>query len=730
MEMESATTITGAYERGHGLRIWNLPEGIRSGNKEVVHSFEGTPLKGNGFMSKLIHPVFKKPVQSFCGSLKSLRPINLELVSGSELEPVWDYLVKQFHYLGYQNLFGHRLKYLALSGEHPVAALSWSAAALKVRVRDRFIGWSEEQRKTYLGRIANNSRFLILPWVLVPHLASHVLSLNIRRLARDWEREFHQPLWLLETFVDPSRFKGTSYKAANWHFIGQTRGYGKEGQTYVHHGSVKEVYLYVLEPHFRKSIGCESKPYEPFPRPPPSLEKVEELKMILNHAHWNPELVPWVTLTEKDIKRMAEELVQFHQHFHDCFGRTEHQRLGLAYLSGLMSNMKAKSAEPVALEFLGEEGVRSLQRFMKECRWDHETMELKNQILLSPLISDPQGMINVDSCEFIKKGKESVGVSRQYCGAIGKVENCQSGVFVGYSSEKGYGLLTGRLYMPEIWFSPEYAQRRKENWVPKDLTFQTKLEIALELIHQVVGTQLFPGQWIGCDATFGSDSHFLQSLPNNYYYFADVRSDAQVFVKKPRVSLPSYSGRGPRPKRLHLVPGQPQPKTVAEIAHVARRRWKSVNLAEGAKGPIVAKVTRLRVHPSRNGLPQDTSVWLFIRKTADGKMLYSFFNAPMDMPLAEMCKASMMRWPIEQCFEEGKGQLGMDHYEHRSWPAWHRHMIYVFLGLHFMLRLRIRFKKNSSPHFATSTEADCGNIPSTLPDFGRSNRNRQIPYAS
>ena len=261
-----------------------------------------------------------------------------------------------------------------------------------------------------------------------------------------------------------------------------------------------------------------------------------------------------MTLTEKDVKRMAEELVKFHQHFHDCFGRIEQQRLGLAYLSGLMSNLPAKSAEPMALEFLGERNVRSLQRFMKTYLWDHEAMELKHQVLLSPLIADPQGMINVDSSEFIKKGKESVGVSRQYCGAIGKVENCQSGVFVGYSSEKGYGLLTGRLYMPEIWFSPEYAQRRKDNLVPEDLAFQTKIQIALELIHQVVQTQLFPAQWIGCDATFGSDAHFLKSLPEGSYYFADVRSNTQVFLEKPKVQLPPYSGRGRKPKRPRLSP--------------------------------------------------------------------------------------------------------------------------------------------------------------------------------
>ncbi|MBM4305922.1 MAG: DUF4338 domain-containing protein [Deltaproteobacteria bacterium] len=219
--MESAIPITGAYERGNGLET-GLLEALYSGGTGMVRLFRGGDLKGSRPMSNISVPFFKKPVETLFGTLKSLRPITLELVSGTDLEPVWDYLVKQYHYLGYQKLLGRRLKYLALVGEHPVAALSWSAAALKIGVRDRFIGWSDAQRKNFLDRIANNSRFLIFPWVLVPRLASHVLSLNIRRLARDWEQRFHQPLWLLETFVDPSRFKGTSYKAANWKCIGHT----------------------------------------------------------------------------------------------------------------------------------------------------------------------------------------------------------------------------------------------------------------------------------------------------------------------------------------------------------------------------------------------------------------------------------------------------------------------------------------------------------------------------
>lgn len=339
MEMESVIPITGAYERGHGVGNFDRPEGmIRSGGEGFLRPFDS-----EGFMAKFSSPFLQKPFEIFQGTLKSLRPVTLELVSGSELEPVWDDLVKQYHYLGYQKLFGHRLKYLARIGDHPVAALSFSAAALKVGVRDWFIGWSEDQKKSYLNRIANNSRFLILPWVQVPHLASHVLSLTIRRLPRDWEQQFHQPLWLLETFVDPSRFKGTSYKAANWKCLGHTDGFGKVGRGYVHHGSSKEVYVYVLEPRFRKIIGCEPKPYDLFHRPPLSLEKVEELKMILRQAHWNPELVPGMTLTEEEVKRLAEELVQFHEQFHDCFGRIEHRRLGLAYISGLMSKLEAKS---------------------------------------------------------------------------------------------------------------------------------------------------------------------------------------------------------------------------------------------------------------------------------------------------------------------------------------------------------------------------------------------------
>lgn len=175
--------------------------------------------------------------------------------------------------------------------------------------------------------------------------------------------------------------------------------------------------------------------------------------MLLEHCRWHPELTADLNIDPNDIERFAEELVDFHQLFHHCYGRIEHQRLGLAYFSGLMSNAKGKSVEPIALELLDKKSVRPLQMFMKNYRWDHKAMQRTHQAMLAPMIGSADGMITVDPSEIAKKGKESVGVARQYCGSVGKVENCQSGVFVGYSSDKGYGLLNGRLYMPKSLFS-------------------------------------------------------------------------------------------------------------------------------------------------------------------------------------------------------------------------------------------------------------------------------------
>ncbi len=663
--------------------------------EEIVTSFGGEMQWKQIMNNEVAYSGAQMGIIPLRGELSLLPPVTVEVVSQTAREPLWDELVRRHHYLGYQRLLGRRLKYLAFIEKHPVAALSFSAPALRLGVRDRYIGWSDEQRERLLDRIVGNSRFIIFPWVEVPHLASQVLSRALRRLQRDWQERYGIEVWLVETFVDPARFRGTSYKAANWRCLGSTYGSSKHGRGYIYHGLIKEVYVYVIEPKFRKLIGCQQKP----PRPSRSLN-VEAYKMIIRPENWNPDVVPWMKLTEDDVVTMASELMKFHEQYHDCFGRIEHRRLGLAYISGLLSNSQAKSVEPIALELLGASAVSSLQKFMKTYRWSHEAMQRKHQEFLSEEIATADGMLTVDSCESVKKGKESVGVARQYCGEVGKVENCQSGVFVGYSSKKGYGLLSCRLYMPQRWFTEEYEQRRKDTLVPEKLVFQTKPQIACDLINEMVQSKRFPAKWVGCDAVFGSDWAFLESISSNLFYFASIHSNTKVFLKKPRVGLPLYNGRGPRPQKPYVLRGCPF--TVREVAHSKKCSWSKVVLAEGAKGPIIADVACLRVYPSRDGLPYGNPLWLFIRRTRDGEIKYAFSNAPVDIPFEELCNASTMRWPIEQCFQDGKSYLGMDQYEHRSWPAWHRHMIYVFLALHFLLRLRLRLKKNSCFDFAAS----------------------------
>jgi SRSO17 transposase len=626
-------------------------------------------------------------------TLPEVRPLlRLELVSGRGDERLWDELVRRYHYLGYRQMVGCRLKYLVFHQDRPIAALGWRAAALKVEVRDRFICWSREQRTQYLKRVANNNRFLIVPWVHVPHLASHLLSRTTRLLVRDWHAVYGQKLFLLETFVDGRRFMGTSYKAANWMHVGQTKGYTKKGKSFVWHGERKEVWLYVVDREFRRKLDFVQR--SPSQWSPRVLQREGELAMMIRQVDWNPELMPRMDISARDLEKVAEELERFHKEFSRYYRRCEQHRLGLAYLRGLMSSLERKTAEGIALLLLDPVSVRRLQDFITNYSWDHEGMLGAYQEALAGLIGDPEdeGMLNVDSSETVKKGKESVGVARQYCGNLGKVENCQSGVFVGYASERGYGLLDCQLFLPQQWLTEEYAERRQKCQIPQGLEFRTKLQIARELIQGVRERGLFRPRWVGGDCTFGSSWAFLDEVGRDYWYFANVKSDTLVWTDQPRMRVPRYRGRGKRPRKPRVVSGGPV--TVAKVASDPDLDWRYVKLVEGAKGPIMADVACLRVIPSRDGMPKK-GCWLFIRRYPDGELRYALSNAPKSISFRKLKRAATLRWPIEQCFQEGKEQLGMDHYEHRSWPGWHRHMLFVFLAQLFLLRLRDRFKKKA-----------------------------------
>jgi len=189
------------------------------------------------------------------GKLSDLRPIELVLVRRSPLERLYRSLIEEHHYLGYRRPVGEHLEYLAMSQGEPVACLGWSSAPRHIGCRDRYLGWAKEQRLKNLSRIVINTRFLILSWVRVPHLASHLLGLSARRISQDWAKMYHHEVVWLETFVDPERgFEGTCYKAANWVYLGQTTGRGKDDQTKKANRSLKLVFGYPLRKDFRQVL--------------------------------------------------------------------------------------------------------------------------------------------------------------------------------------------------------------------------------------------------------------------------------------------------------------------------------------------------------------------------------------------------------------------------------------------------------------------------------------------
>jgi hypothetical protein len=183
---------------------------------------------------------------SISSSLKECLPIRIEPIRWTPHEPLFNTFLSAYHYLGYCQFVGAHLKYMAFSKQRPLACLGFAVAAWRLNCRDRFIGWDDEARKRNLHLIANNVRFLILPWVKVPHLASHLLSLIAKRISSDWKRVYGYPIVLLETFVEKERFFGTCYKAANWIKVGETCGRGRNDRYNQNKGPIKAVFVYPL----------------------------------------------------------------------------------------------------------------------------------------------------------------------------------------------------------------------------------------------------------------------------------------------------------------------------------------------------------------------------------------------------------------------------------------------------------------------------------------------------
>lgn len=405
-------------------------------------------------------------------------------------------------------------------------------------------------------------------------------------------------------------------------------------------------------------------------------------------------------VTRQAGRTAVNELVNYHQQFEQFFRRREQLDWSWFYLCAQLSDLERKTIEPMVLYLLGAipNAIRDLQRFMSESRWDVRPLMIHLQTLAAKWLGEGDAVMIVDGSGFPKQGKHSIGVAHQYCGHLGKIANCQQGVFLAYASRQGYSFLDERLYLPQEWFAADHRQKRQACGLPATVKFQTEMELALDMLQELNGRGVVPFQWIAYDESYGKNPAFLAATAALHkWYMAEVPSDTRVWLRTPRIEDPGQGAMG-RP-RLHkrVRRTAPAPEEVrAWILQLPKTAWHRHWIHEGSKGPLLAEFAVLRVTPIQDRLPSIRQ-WLICRRRFEPHAEVKFYlsNAPSNCSIQELVRVSGLRWPIETALQEAKGEVGMDHYELRTWLGWHHHMFQTFMAHLFLVRLRLLFKKNS-----------------------------------
>ena len=405
------------------------------------------------------------------------------------------------------------------------------------------------------------------------------------------------------------------------------------------------------------------------------------------------EAPPPFAIAQGDVEGFLYELRSFHDAFRSCFPRREPREHFFRYMVGQFSRLERKSIEPMALAVNGG-NVRAMQRFVSDAIWDEAQMRHIYHQLVYEDMGTPDGVVIVDESGFPKKGKDSVGVARQYCGTLGNVENCQVGVFAAYASPHGYALVDQQLFLPEPWFTEDYAERCSKCEVPTNLAFQTKPQLAGAMVRTLFQEGVLPVKYVVADCLYGNSADFLAAVEACWgvTYLVAIPADTRCWLHGPVMQTHSYRYRGkPRTKRI-VTPKDSHPPTVEMIAkRLPETCWYRRTVSEGTKGPIVYEFTKRQVTLCREGRP-DRAVWLVLKRTVGAEPSYWYYisNAPLSTRLPTFVWLSGVRWAIEQGFEEAKTELGMDHYEVRKHPGWQHHMLICMLAHFFLWHVKIR----------------------------------------
>lgn len=413
--------------------------------------------------------------------------------------------------------------------------------------------------------------------------------------------------------------------------------------------------------------------------------------------------VPKFELDRDDIVDFAQELKGFHENFADCFQRSESRENFFRYMSGQFCQLERKSIEPIAIAIEGGK-IRAMQRFVSDAPWDDENIETKYRSLINEDLGHPDGAIIFDESGFVKKGDDSIGVARQYCGTVGKVENSQVGVFAAYTSVHGYALVDKRLYIPEQWFTEDYSERRKKCKLPSDIEFKTKPQLAVDMLQDIVKQEQIPFRYVLADSVYANSPEFVEAIESlaGLTYLLQVPEDTLCWLKNPCTIAKTYKYNGQVQTKKILSDKAKDPISIKALAAgINNFFWYRRKVSEGAKGPIEYEFTKRRIVLSHKGLPKKT-VWLLIRRTLGKEQQYSYFisNASASVRLPTLVWLSGLRWSVEQCFEETKTELGMDQYEVRKFPGWHHHILTCMLGHYFLWHLKIRLGKKSTSYYS------------------------------
>jgi SRSO17 transposase len=397
------------------------------------------------------------------------------------------------------------------------------------------------------------------------------------------------------------------------------------------------------------------------------------------------------------LKGVVPRLESFLRPFVEALSSPEQRSNAQHYVQGLLSDLDSKDIESIA--YLHDRERQGLQKFMGQAEWDHGPLvaELVQQI--GTELGEADGVLVFDPSAFAKKGTESVGVQRQWCGRLGKIENCQVGIYLGYVSRREHALVDFRLFLPKDWAKSK--RRRVKAGVPEEVRFQTRHELMLEMLDE--HGSVLPHAWIAGDDELGRSSWFRQQLrERNERYLLAVPSNTLVRDLKAPAPPSTKSGRARK---------APFQRVELWCAAVPEKAWQTIEVRAGEKGPLVVQAVWTLVQARTEGKVSDVmeTLVVFREKQSDGtwKHDYLLSNAWVTTSLQEFARVFKAEHRIEECLQRAKGEAGLADYQVRTWEGWHHHQTLALLATWFLTQETRRGKKtHSCADGAASAEDD------------------------